>query len=552
MLNIKHLQKLFLLLFPLWGIGGLLSCEDWLSEPQPASTNAEDFFIAGGGAAAIQAVNGAYVPLQWEYGRTYSPEWWIGDVASDDAIKGGGNIGDMSEAYDIENFKTQTNNTILLDWYQLNFQGIARCNFVLEQVSKVKPDSLMNEKTQKRLLAETKFLRALYYFRLVRVFGSVPLVTVTIQSSAQWRQPNAAPDAIYTQILKDLTEAEPDLWTRTETHRSAADVGRATQGAAQAMLLKVNLYRKNYTEAKRWGNAIVNSAEYDLEVHYGDNFSVFNENGIESVFEVQYGEDPTSDYGDFNPHFGSTRGTFTTILTRSRSTFYPRISSGGASTGYGFRKPTQDLYDEFEAGDARREASVVNPHDSMITNPSEEIYLGNRYVSRKYTLMDDNLNSLWNGHATRAPINIQLIRYADVLLMYAEACVEDNDLATAKTLLEQVRARARQECSDPTTQLKAFPDYINRRTGANYTNDAEGLRWAVRHERRVELAMESHRWFDIVRWGIAKETMDAYKAAETPEARAEMADFIAPKHELFPLPQAEIDLSGTEQSDLWK
>ena len=524
------------------------SCDAWLSEPQPGKPLLEDYFISGGGMAAIQAVNATYVPLQWEYGSTYSPEWWIGDVASDDALKGGQNISDMAEAYEIDNFRVSENNTILKDWYRSNFQGIARCNFVLEQIPGMETDSIMTESVKTRLIGETYFLRALYYFRLVRVFGDVPLVTFTIQSSEHWKQPKASVERIYGQIFEDLENANSRLWTVDQLANT--DIGRATKGAAQAMLLKTHLYyaqwdQSHYAVARNWGDSIIASGKYQLEEKYADNFSIFNENGKESVFEVQYSEEASSDYGsDFDPHFGATRGTFTTIMTRSRSTSIPRKGSGGLE-GWGFNKPTQSLYDEFEEGDARRDVSILNLSDADMTNPEEEIYLGCRYLSRKYTLMDDDLNALWDGHATRSPINIKLIRYADVLLMYAEACNESGEFATAKNTLNELRSVRRAETADPATQLPAFPY-------ADYTDDQAGLRQAIRHERRVELAMESHRWFDLVRWGIAAETMNAYKQAETPEVQDAMADFVKGRNEYFPLPQEEMDLGGFEQNEFWK
>ncbi|MDR0668170.1 MAG: RagB/SusD family nutrient uptake outer membrane protein [Prevotellaceae bacterium] len=539
------------LLTAFWGLPA--ACDDWLHEPQPAQTGDNDFFLIGGGAAAIQIVNGAYVPLQWEYGTTYSPEWWIGDVVSDDALKGGQNIADMWAAYDLENFKTQPNNPILLDWYQANFLGVARCNYALEKVSDVPPDDAMDEALRSRLVGELAFLRALYYFRLVRVFGSVPLVTFSISSSANWNQPVAPVEAIYARIVADLEEANRRLWTRSRTSANPDETGRATKGAAQAFLLKVALYRHDFPTAKAWGDSLLAAAgEYALETDYAANFSILTENGVESVFEVQYAEEATSDYGGFSPHFGATRGTFSTILTRSRSGLVPAYG-GGASEGWGFLKPSQDLYDEYEPGDPRRDATILNLHDTLMSNRVEEIYLGSRYLSRKLAIMDDGLNSLWDGHATRAPINVKLMRWADVLLMYAEACVETGDIPAAKEALEAVRARARHMSDDASVRLPPFPNYTNRKTGRPYADAPDDLREAIRHERRVELAMESHRWFDLVRWGVAKQTLDAYKERETPEARAEMATFVAGKHETFPLPQAEIDLNhAMEQNPAWK
>lgn len=499
----------------------LNSCNEWLLEPQPGVTLLEDYFTVG--ATAIQNTNGAYVPLMWEFNSTYFPEWFIGDVASDDALKGGQSVGDMADAYDFENFKTNTNNGFLLDFYRAQYQGISRCNLTLQQIPKMTPDTVMDLRVQKRLIGELKFLRAMYYFRLVRVFGGVPLSTEPISSSADWKKPRATASAIYTQILSDLEDANKGLWKKSEY--PATDLGRATKGAAQAMLLKTNLYLKNYEEAKRWGDSIIISNEYSLVSNYADNFTLAGENGSESVFEIQYMADPMSDYGKGN---GFTRGTFTVILTRSRSS---KIG------GWGFNKPTQNLYNEYESGDPRRDATIYNPTDAEIETPSQEIYLGCRYLNRKYALMNSDNSAIKLEHPSRGPINNKVIRYADVLLMYAEACCELNKLPEAKAALELVRARAR----GVNPILPAFPY-------GSYADNQTDLRKAIRHERRVELAMEGHRWFDLCRWGITKQTMDAYKATETAEAQAQMATFIAGKHELFPIPSQEIDLNPMEQN----
>lgn len=153
--------------------------------------------------------------------------------------------------------------------------------------------------------------------------------------------------------------------------------------------------------------------------------------------------------------------------------------------------------------------------------------------------MDENNRYASLSHTTRSPINNKVIRYADVLLMYAEACCETNDLPSAKSALNAVRQRAR---GNTPNILPDFP------YGSYNDNNKEDLIKAIRHERRVELAMEGHRWFDLCRWGIAKSTMDAYKVGESAEAKAEMGDFIEGKHELFPIPQEEVNLGGLTQN----
>jgi hypothetical protein len=315
----------------------------------------------------------------------------------------------------------------------------------------------------------------------------------------------------------------------------AEDLGRATKGAAQAMLLKVNLYMASpywnkqltqaaatyYAAAKQWGDSIIASGEYSLCPNYEDNFTLAGENGQESVFEIQYMEVPWGDYGE---GFGFTAGSFTQILMRSRSSLI-----GG---GWGFDHPTQNLYDEFEPTDIRRDVAILNPADSLIETPSVEIYLGSRYLNNKYGMYRDPVDQgggfgKWSLHATRGPLNNRQIRYADVLLMYAEAALGAGDEAIARTYINMVRTRV------------------------GLTEIAQADNAALRHERRVELAMEGHRWFDLVRWeGVAgnglKAHMDAYKATETQEAQSHIQEFVAGKHEIFPIPQEEIQLNPTQ------
>jgi len=520
----------------------MTGCKDYLTEIEPGTTLIEDFFTST--PAVVQSVTGCYTPLMWEYNNTYCAEWFIGDVASDDALKGGGSTTDMADAYDIENWRTTDQNTLLLDFYRGNYQGIGRCNLALEYIEKteVEMDSAFTERMKTRLLGEVHFLRAYYFFRLVRVFAGVPMPTKVLHSSEDWGMPRASVDEMFNQILADLAVAQQGLWLKGQY--SADDMGRATKGAAEAMLMKVNLYMASpywqkkgvkkspaecYKDAKAWGDSIMASGEYALCPNYEDNFTLAGENGIESVFEVQYAEVPWGDYGsgDDPTKFGYTAGSFTQILMRSRNS-----EIGG---GWGFDHPTQNLYDEFEAGDPRRDVAILIPSTSVVPSyqqQSDESYLGNIMVNNKYGMYRDpeargGGYGKWSLHASRGPLNNRQIRYADVLLMYAEACLGMGDPGTAKVYIDQVRARV---------GLAPIPA----------ADDA-----ALRHERRCELAMEGHRWFDIVRWeGVAgtglKAHMDAYKATETTEAQHHMQEFVAGKHELFPIPQEERQLNPTE------
>lgn len=525
-----------------------VSCNDWLREDSPMLNSMEDYMTSE--QAAVQVVNAAYAPLMWEYNSTYFSEWFIGDIASDDALKGGQNISDMADAYDIENFKTIANNGLLLNYYRAKYQGVIRANLAIEQVGAMVADETLSQEMKDRLLGEARFLRAFYYFQLVRIFGGVPKIEKPIYSSADWVQPRASLDEIFSLIVSDLDAAQSSLPKKSEY--SLDDLGRATSGAAQAMLLKAYLYWGNYkensgvsgdaeyAEAKEWGYTFMTeqTGEYDLCPKYEDNFTLDGENGAESVFEIQYMDDATSDYGEGN---GFTRGTFSTILMRSRST-------KSDYAGWGFNKPTQNLYDEYETGDPRRAASIRTMSESDMTNPAEETYLGCTNVTVKRTLTVGG-EYVKLSHEARSPINLTVIRLADVYLLYAEACLENDDTGTAKEMLEKVRSRARGTAAIlPEFPGYEVPDYTAGYAQHQLQDNPADLELAIRHERRVELAMEGHRWFDITRWGIAKEVMDAYKADETDEARSHMGEFVKGKHELFPIPDEEVRLGGLVQN----
>ena len=513
----------------------MTSCREYLTEIEPGTTLLEDFYTST--AAAVQNVTGCYVPLMWEYNHTYCSEWFIGDIASDDALKGGGSTTDMADAYDIENWRTTDQNTLLLDFYRAQFQGIGRCNLALEYIEKMEVgiDEDFTSEMKNRLLGEVHYLRAYYYFRLVRVFAGVPMPLRVLRSSEDWGMPRSSVDSVYTQILTDLKFANDNLWVKSKY--AEADMGRATKGAAQAMLMKVNLYMASpywqtyglsksasacYADAKAWGDSIITSAEYDLCPNYEDNFTVAGENGIESVFEIQYAE---VDWGDYGEGFGFTAGSFTQILMRCRNS-----EIGG---GWGFDHPTQNLYNEFETGDPRRDVAILVPSTDVKPSyqmQSDENYLGNTMVNNKYGMYRDPEDvgggyGKWSLHASRGPLNNKQIRYADVLLMYAEACLNTSNVAKAKEYINTVRARV------------GLPE-------------VEATDATLRHERRCELAMEGHRWFDLVRWqGVdgngLKAHMDAYKATESADVQHHIQEFVAGKHEIFPIPQEERQLNPT-------
>ena len=525
---------------------GLASCNDWLKEQQPNESKLSDFFISKD--AAKQAVVGCYVPMTWNLGSTYCNEWLIGDVASDDAIKGGEYLKDMADAFDICKFQVVSSNGLLDAFYNAQYIGISRCNQALESIAAMILPEDMTETERSQMLGEARFLRAFYYFRLVRLFGGVPMPLAPVVSSEDWKMQRSTSEEVYAQIISDLEAAEAVLPLRSEY--AADDLGRVTKGAAEALLMKVNLYLKNYSEVLKWGKLITASDEYSLVPDYFSQFLLENEWSAESVFEINYVTDMYSDYGGF----GFTRGTFTQIMMR------PRSANVGGVSGWGYDRPTWDLYAEFEDGDPRRGWTILVQLPSEVENETAEIHYANYFYNRKYQMetYPESAEATAKGlrfefpdlsHASRAGLNWKEIRYADVLLMYAEAAIESGtDFATAKEYINSIRHRA----------SASLPE-------------VEATREALRHERRVELAMEGHRWFDLCRWGIAKETMNAYRqkfrlsnwdalASEYPfissidkshfelldgDDMCEFQDY----HVLMPIPQEQIRLAGLQQNE---
>ena len=291
----------------------LTSCNDWLTEDTPGVTKRGDYITSA--ETATEVVNAAYVPLMWEYGNstTYYSEWFIGDIVSDDALKGGQNLSDMADAYDMENFKTNTNNKLLLGFFRAQWQGVQRANLAIESVNGLALDDSFTQELKDRLIAEATFLRAMYYFRLVRVYGGMPLIDYVVESSAQWNQERATRDATLQFIIRDLEACVEVLPLKSKY--PIDDMGRATRGAAQAMLLKANLYRAGflaqeggdataaYREAKKWGEEIMSTNEYDLVPNYFDQYDTTVHFITEEEFDREHNKMP---HGGFVMRSGLT------------------------------------------------------------------------------------------------------------------------------------------------------------------------------------------------------------------------------------------------------
>jgi len=488
----RFIHKIFLLTT----VGLLLSsCEGFLQRENLTAITDDNFYQDEDDALA--ALTAAYSTLQLD-GQIVNAghfRWFWGDIVSDDADKGGSGPNDVASLGRLENFEGRPNSELLSAEWLADYDGIYYANVVLENV----PDIAMDPILQARILAEAKFIRAYNYYQLVTIFGGVPLVTATL-SPEEDLIPRASEAEIWAQIETDLTEAIPEL----PTTYPAAELGRITRGAAQGLLIKVYAWQQQWTEAKSVAEDLVNSGVYRLVDDYGSIFSQAGEFNDESVFEIAYMNASGGDWGFFE------EGTLTNVFQRPRGQF----------GGFGFNLPTQDLVDEFEEGDPRLGWTIFQLGDILPGRgelTTEATTYPHEYYPRKYYITPSEEATL-GAPETNGPSNERIIRYSDVLLMYAEAAYHTGDEATARDLVNQVRARARGG------QEEVLPDV---------TASGPALLEAIYHERRVELALEGHRFFDLVRTGRAGEVM-----------RAHGKNFVDGIHEKFPIPIREIQLSN--------
>jgi len=470
----------------------LFGCsEDFLNKTKLGALTTESFFVAEGDAN--QAVIAAYSDLK-DYRYTWTI-WAFGDVLSDDATYSGSD--DDVQAYALmESYNYPADNGRVLGRYQILYRGINKANQAIDGISKM-DESLFHTFNKNRLLGEALFLRAYYYHELVRAYGDVPLMTKTptIADKTLARTPASE---VYAQIEADLIEAAGYLPKVNEIVKTK-EAGRITRGAANAMLSRVYLYEKKYAECKAASLEVFKDG-YELMPNYADVFTLAGEHCSESILEIDHYNSSTQSGATTN------NGNFHVLMMLPYGTTY----------GYGIDQPRQSLADAFDAaGDVvRKEATLLTPADLQAwESPADFAKLArNRtgYYNQKYYLKPAERSTQIRNN----PVNIRLIRLSEVYLNYAEACVKGSpvDNTTAREYLNKVRTRA-----------KITPD--NTSTG-------DALFDVIINERRLELAMEGHRFWDMIRTGKAA-TAFASKGTFNPATDG-----------LLPIPQAEIDNSG--------
>ncbi len=442
-------------------------------------------------ADAEAAVNACYQPLQWA--KLYNMRIWTLDIIANESEVGAGGGTDGLETTEMANFIATADNFAALDLWRGPSPGILRCNFVLKNV----PGMQLDSDLKNRLLGEAHFLRAHYYFILVRLFGGVPMPTEPLTSDSPLKMPRASVDEVYSLIMEDLNQAIALLPQRSSY--SSKQIGRASREAAMAEMARVHLtYTHNYKEVVRLCQDIT-AMGYQLAPDYADNFNPAKQNGVESIFEVQY-------YGKTNYDFWSNENQASWI-----STFQGPRNSGMAAGCYGWNQPTAEFVSQYEPGDLRKDKTIF-----YAGCPTFDGYTySSSYSTTGYNVRKFLLTKAQSPDYNTSNQNWIVTRYADVLLMEAEAL---NELGR-------------------TTEAEAPLYLVRKRAGLTSRAQIEGLTQAqmrdkIIHERRIELAFEGHRWFDMLRYPNNYALTFLHSVGKTNATS---------KHLLFPIPMQEME-----------
>ena len=469
------------------------ACSDFLIKSPEDAISSSTFYKTEDDANS--AINGAYQPLQWA--KLYNMRMWTTDIMAGNSVVGAGGGTDGIETQDEANFVTSTDNQGVLDMWRGPWPGILRCNIVLQQV----PEMTISSTLKNRILGEAYFLRAHYYFILVQFFGDVPLLLVPSITGDDLRPKRTIKADVYKQIEIDLATAINLLPERKQY--TGTDIGRASKGTAVGMLAKVELTLGNYQRVVNLCDS-VKGLGYDLNSKYADNFNPTTENSVESLFEVQY-------YGKTNYDFWSNENQASWV-----STYTGPRGSNMVAGGWGWNQPTKEFVMAYELGDLRKDATVLYQgcpkFDGMDYQSS---YSSTGYNLRKFLVPNSTYLTYDNS-----PLNFPVLRYADVLLMKAEALNELGQTALAQLLATDDNATL--------NKVRARAGLLNV-AGLN----KDDLREKILHERRMELAFEGQRWFDLVRVNSGKYGIDFLHSI----GKSNMSS----KYLLFPIPQKDRD-----------
>lgn len=564
-------MKQLLAILTLFGSLTFTSCEDFLTEKVRGQQNLDTYFTTADECEAY--ITGCYQDITCGGWWNINTVWLLSEMCSDDAWMGNTT---QSQSYYISLAHYQGNgasNGPISNFWQYRYKGILRCNVAIDRISNTE---LEDKELQARLVAEARFLRGYFYFELARNFGGVPLITEFKMPEEIQGITRASLENTYKFIEEDLIAAAEVLPKRSEY--ADADMGRATSGAALGLLGKVYLYQEKWTEARDVLQKLIpesgytgedaQTTEYDLLPNFGDVWDKDFDNSVESLFEVQYEYHATLAVG----------GSLSTV-TGARS------CGAALGDGWAWCQPTANLEAAYSEDDERREWTIIKTGCTEIKGETEEnftkILNDNKEISvyddcvEKYNLPANSLVIDPSGHKSgriirkyylplndrpevyntdKSPLNHRILRYADVLLMYAEACNELSDDTHAQAALNRVRNRA-----------GLSPVSV---TGNE-------LRHAIRNERRLELAFEQNRLYDIrrwkddngkpvianlmgengsfVKWNTDPATRDAMEWDNQGEASDKGKSFREDRDLLFPIPLYEVTMSNgsIEQNPNW-
>lgn len=482
-------QKFLLLLLTIHILYGQIACKKFLDR-KPLGAGIEGDVTQG---AVEDQVFGLYAATR-NWGMTQLPFLMLNCARADDADKGstetdGADVGDI-----VDNLNYTKDHWMLNSYWDDHFSFINLTNNVIQAV-----DSLgLTDEINLTNKAEGMFMRAYAYFDLVRTYGEVPLINFKVYDPAQANVPKSTVADIYAQIDSDLDSAAlylPLSWPENLK-------GRVTKGTANALHAKAYLYRENWSMALAKCEEVINSGQYSLYPDYQTLFTEDGENSTESIFEIQNYENSNGSQ-NFSNSFAQYQGV---------------RGSGDWDLGWGWNAPNEVLVDSYEAGDPRKDATIL--YSGQPDGIYGAVVPGSPPLARPYwnkKVYTDPARRQQTGDRFGLWLNMMVLRYADVLLMAAEAANEMGDAGKALGYLEQVRARARNGAA-------VLPEITT-------TNQVE-LRDAIRHERRSEFGMEFERFFDLVRWGIAQQVFAA------------MGVTYEPRDKYYPIPQNAIDKSG--------
>lgn len=448
-----------------------------------------------------------YTPIQWL--NQVVP---VGDIASDNSVAGGEAASDVIPLQQIDDYTLTPVNSTLADLWKASYEGINRANYMEQFKATNLAGDVVSFAGKDALYGEVYFLRAYYYFNLVKLFGDVPLFTDKRLGLADSKTLTRTPKAdVYKQIELDLNNAISVLPT-TQIQK-----GRITKYAAQALLGKVLLYQGKFEAAAAMLDNVITPNAFTLVADFGSIFLAAGENGPESVFEIQY--------TNMSPYYnwsGTTRGQGNLFVQQCGIRGLNGSSAMPYAAGWSTNLPTANLASAYTAGDIRKAGTIMDIEAYKAANPSFGItyqvapYKNTGLYNQKYLPRKGETSGQVELNYLN---NFRTIRYADVLLMAAEAfnrATAPND-TKAQLYLNKVRRRA----------------FAVTDASKDVTATGTVLKQAIWDERRLELAMEGDRFFDLVRTG---------------QAVTKITGFVAGKHELFPIPQEEIDISGLKQN----